>query len=95
MSFIIPQISDQNISLFLSKAQAQLPAKGAAMKAVTDSGMIYFVAVTVSFRSCPLRRRLLFVKRLFDFRLKHVCFPFTPILSIHGHSAQYTANLKL
>jgi hypothetical protein len=95
MNFIIPQISDQNISLFLSKAQAQLPTKGAAMKAVTDSGMIYFVAVTVSSRSCPLRRPLLFVKCLFDFRLKHISFPFVPNLSIRGHSAQYTANLKL
>jgi hypothetical protein len=56
MSFIIPQISDQNISLFLAKAQAQLPTKSTAVKAVTDSGVIYFVAVTVSFPSCPLRR---------------------------------------
>jgi hypothetical protein len=50
MAFILPQISDQNISNLLSIAQSQLP-KASIVKGIVYSGVLQLGLVTVSFGS--------------------------------------------
>ena len=50
MAFIIPQISDQNISNLLAMAQAQLP-RASIMKGIVYSGVLQLGVVAVSFGS--------------------------------------------
>jgi hypothetical protein len=79
MTFIIPQISDQNISLLLSKAHAQFPTTN-TLKVITESGVVNLVVITVSLSLAPAH---LYIGRNHG---SFVYFPYLELFSSHSQT---------